>query len=228
MFTRTLKIVVATMFLTGVQAAQSAPIPVANAGFEDPVLADFTHTSGQVPPVPGWTATSTPDAIVFNPPVSYFTAGPAEGNNALFADGRYDAWGSTAKATQINLATIDVLKQYELKVMVGQDAQSTLFGDYTISLLKDGVVAASISNFGGGTGATPAPDSWSDVMLLYTPLSGDAGMSLGIRLESGTVGTASAGSRTWFDNVRLTSIPEPTGLAVLGLAALPMMRRRSR
>jgi hypothetical protein len=72
--------------------------------------------------------------------------------------------------------------------------------------------------------------SLTDFAIVTTPVTGDAaGHQIGIRIMTHTdVGSSSAQGQFDFDNVRLTIVPEPGGVALCAVAAGLFMRRGRR
>jgi len=121
---------------------------------------------------------------------------------------------------QVTGHTITAGESYTLKVDVGQisnfsgsEATIWLFGGTTgmgtpLSNTNGTAELAGIAPPGGGSAAYLL-----DQTVTYTAVAGDPfeGELLGIAL------TNSVGTQTLFDNVRLSYIPEPSSLALLGL-----------
>ena len=178
--------------------AMAASIPVTNAGFESPVMADGAlATAVGVSGTYGWyeeDGTVWPPAYYQNPTTNAFTSIP-EGQNVLLLDCRPSYVFSYVE--QPGIIAINEAKVYTLQVYVGRNKTSPVPGEYFVALLKDGAVAADYI-----TRTTfPAADSWMEITLTYTPMPGDGGKILGIRF--GTLDDV-LNAFLYFDDVRLS------------------------
>jgi hypothetical protein len=203
--------------------ADAALLNIANAGFEDPVLASGEFTQNILP---GWNAYD-PNGVysgnsgygVFNPTsTGAYLGGVPEGNNDAYV---YVVDNSVAGISQTLSDVLTANTQYTLTVDVGNPAPYTGYPElagfpgHAVQLLAGGNVIAQEASqiISQGTFATST--------LTYTATAGDAllGQPLEIRLLN-TVGNT--GVEVDFDNVRLeaisaTTVPEPTSM--LGILA---------
>ncbi len=212
--------------------SSSRAVTINNAGFEDPAVGDGNFTS-VVPP--GFTGVVGGIVGVFDPVNSFFTGttgnpvpAPGEGNQVAFffaSDGQ-----GPSSLSQTTSAVIAADTTYSLSVAVGQ-AEASLgrpFAGYDIALMSGATVLASNLNL-----ITPAPDTFSTVSISYTPGPSDPsiGSLLSIRLSSTASGPGGGViTETFMDNVQLTAVPEPSSIALAGLAAVGLaifVRRRS-
>ena len=211
--------VVAAMFV--LSATAGAAILVQNPGFEDPVLAedDWTWLN-----VPGW-AQVGPDSIgVWNVTDADFDPVIApEGENVAYTE--YAPDGSANGLSQILTETLAADTDYTLTVEVG-NSWAYYWSGYSVQLLAGGTVIAEDNNT-----LWPGYMTWATSTVEYTydaAASALVGQPLEIRLlnlgldmdaaEPSVVGVE-------FDNVVL--VPEPATLALLGLGALILKRKRS-
>jgi len=211
--------VVAAMFV--LSATAGAAILVQNPSFEDPVLAedDWTWLS-----VPGWTQAGADGIGVWNVTEADFTPVIApEGENVAYTE--YAPDGSANGLSQILTETLAADTDYTLTVEVG-NSWAYYWAGYSVQLLAGGTVIAEDNN-------TLWPDYmlWETSTVQYNYDAADSalvGQPLEIRLlnlgldmdaaEPSVVGVE-------FDNVVL--VPEPATLALLGLGALILKRKRS-
>ena len=211
-------------FAAGVQG-QITGIQIANAGFEFPAQTNDGNINTDV--VSAWLESGGTIGN-FNPNQSFYTdpssldanggqVGDMDGENALFFANNTDQ-----SVTQTLSSLAEVGLTYDLTVAVGdRDAGGRAgFAGYTIELLSDSQVLASVS---GTELESPGDGTFTDVSLSYTVVDGDPLGPLGIRV--GTNGAA-AGRSTDFDNIRLTAVPEPGSLALVSLGGLALFRRR--
>ncbi len=196
--------------------ASALPIYVANAGFEDFVLADGEITRNLPPcnspcvpssdPVPGWTEIG--DVGTFNPSIPYFPSEAPEGQNVA---GLHQG---SLRQTVSDVLTLG--NQYELVVDVG-NAIGFPFSNYSVELWA-GEFQLDFEN-----NLSPALGSFATSIIEYTPTDADPiGQQLEIRLTSQFLGVN-------YDNVRLTVVPEPNTalLLSLGLIRIGIRRRAS-
>jgi len=186
----------------------STLVPVANAGFESPVLTDGTEESNP----PGWTdgyydlANPTVWVVgealagVYNPDATIGYGGVVpEGENVAYttASSSRDRGLSQVLSTSLEANT-----RYELSVLVGNPYlfnRSTATADYRIELLAGGVLLAL------DTGPSPINDqTWKTAMVVYD--SGEEPAQLGEPLEIRLIAVNyTDGKGVDFDDVKLTA-----------------------
>ena len=225
--------------------AYATELFIVNPGFEDPVTpaATFSGTNNAAPP--GWSISDASSGLqdyryygVWNPEgTNSYINGAPEGDNVgvVFLINNFN---STPGGLQQTLGdTLQLSTEYRLTVQVGNFAPSGSefnfagFPGYRVELLAGGVVIASDNNtlsIGEGVFATST--------VTYTSGTTDAraGQALGIRLMnlnfSSTSPNNASGIEVNFDDVHLisTAVPEPSALALVGLAGLTVwgLRRR--
>lgn len=193
--------------------AHAAPASLTNPSFEDPPQGEvgFTDYNAGANPnaIPGWTITGGGNAGVFNPGTGQYPGqGATDGSQVAFSNG-----GNTIAQA---VGVLQAQTQYTLQVDLG-DRTDTPFPTYQIQLFAGGQVVAQ-----NATSLTPPDGGFvTDTVTFTTGTSHPVlGAAMEIRLISG-------GVQANFDKVRLdvTAVPEPTGLAVLGVAALGRRRR---
>ena len=213
--------VVAAVIFALSATAGAAAIPVANPGFEDPVLAADGWTWLDVP---GWTPVGVYGVGIWNVTSADFDPVLApEGQNVLYTE--YTV-GDAGGAAQVLTETFAADTDYTLTVEVG-NSYYYYFSGYSVQLLAGGVVIAEDND-------TLWPDykKWATSTVAYTYDPADAALvgqpleirllALGLDKDSPPPGELIG---VEFDNVVL--VPEPATLALLGLGALMLKRRRS-
>ena len=195
--------------------ARAGFIPIANAGFEDPMTTSFTNGGAT-----GWTLSGTGGVWnINNAPLGFWTVPAPEGNQIGWLSTA--AGGGPSSYSQILSASLQANADYTLTGSVGHPLGfgSTPDPDtvYTVTLLAGGNVLASIS----GTG----PEATFAAFTLNFNSAGSAfvGQTLEIHL-------ASSQPQTGFDDIRLQEavIPEPSSALLLGIGALSIAGWRSR
>jgi len=218
-----LTIVAATLFALSA-SADAAGIPIINAGFEDPVLAEDDWTWLDVP---GWTQVGGDGAGVWNTTTADFDPVIApEGQNVVYTEN--PASGVANGVAQILTETFAAGTDYTLTVVVG-NSWAYYWSGYRVELLADGVVIAEDDN-------TLHPDymEWGASTVEYTYDAADSGLvgqaleirllNLGIDIDGRpgeTVGVE-------FDDVNLAIVPEPATMTMLALGGIAMLKRRKR
>jgi hypothetical protein len=218
---RTFLAVVAAAIFALSATAGGAAITVANPGFEDPVLAEDDWTWLDVP---GWTPVGAEGVGVWNVTLTDFDPVVApEGQNVLYTE--YTV-GDAGGVAQVLTETFADATDYTLTVEVG-NSYYYYFSGYSVQLLAGGVVIAEDND-------TLWPDykQWATSTVAYTYDPADAALvgqpleirllALGLDKDNPPAGELIG---VEFDNVVL--VPEPATLALLGLGALMLKRRRS-
>jgi len=172
--------------------------------------------------VPGWTTTSN-EGIWNTTNADFAPVVAPDGENVLYSE---DVVGGTGGVAQILTEMFAANTDYTLTVEVG-NSNYYYFSGYKVQLLAGGTVIAEDND-------TLLPDymTWATSTVEYTYDSADSalvGQPLEIRLLN--LGLANDGPGVddligvEFDNVVL--VPEPATLALLGLGALILKRKRS-
>ncbi len=202
-------------------SAGAAVIPIVNPGFEDPVLAEDDWTWLDVP---GWIQVGGDGPGVWNTTSSDFDPVMApEGQNVLYTEN--GTAGTANGVAQVLTDTFAANTDYTLTAEVG-NSWAYYYAGYSVQLLAGGTVIAENNN-----------TLWPDYMLWDTSTvqyaykvadQGLVGQPLEIRLLNLGLDMDQSGGDVVgveFDNVILT--PEPATLALLGLGALMLKRKRS-
>jgi autotransporter-associated beta strand protein len=174
----------------------SQPVPVNNAGFEAPVLADGGF---QAAPIPGWSNTGTGDRGLLNPTTSDFTTEAPEGSNVAYVA---NASGEAGVSQLLGGSSgqLQVGATYSLRVKVGNSAFVTSFPGYRVQLLANGTVLAEDDN-----SLAPAEGAFvtSTVNYVYNASLHAAlvGQPLEVRLLCKAIDT----SEVAFDDVQLSA-----------------------
>ena len=215
---KTVLTVVAALFV--LSASAGGAIPVENSGFELPVRGEDGWTWLNVP---GWTQVGVDSIGVWNVTLSDFDPVIApEGENVAYTEQAptNTASGLGQVLTELFAADTD----YTLTVEVG-NSWSYYWSGYSVQLLAGGTIIAEDNN-------TLWPDymKWATSTVDYTYDSGDSGLvgqpleirllNLGIDMDVAQPDVVGVE----FDDVVL--IPEPATMALLGLGALMLKRRK--
>ena len=189
------------------QAAHAIPIPITNAGFESPVLADGAQSTS----VTGWTHPfSGQNLKVTNPTTSQFAGEAYEGENILLFTG-------SATLTQV-VGTISY-GTYTLIAAFG-DPFGASMSDLDL-FLRRGTSFLSPSS----TSFVPPPDGgYSLFTRIYEVKPDNANGTLVGQSFNIFAFLSGSGGQVALDDIRLdfspiagTGIPEPASVALLGL-----------
>jgi hypothetical protein len=233
---KTILTVVAVAILALSASAGAWVIPIDNPGFEDPVLAEgeWNYSMDNQ----GWGYFDNDGYIgSWNVTTAEFPGEAPEGENVGWAEGEGMLGGFAQVLTDPD-ATLKAGWTYTLTVEVGYALSTDPFGGYKVQLLAGGTPhtpGTGADYTGPVTGGTLLAEDnnlltiaqgtfeTSTVTYTYDPAhSGLLGEPLQIRLIA-----YAASDEVEFDDVRLDGIPEPATLALLGLGALMLKRRRS-
>jgi hypothetical protein len=189
-------------------ASSADEVAIVNAGFEDQVLGNGAFSFS----IPGWT--NAGDSGTFNPTTGQFASEAPEGSNVAFSS------NAGPVISQVLAAVLDIDTEYTLSVLVG-DRLDLPFPGYSVQLLAGGVILAEDNN-----SMSPVNGDFFESTVTYESSLSDTqiGEALEIRLRG-------FGQQVNFDDVRLNavaSIPEPSGMVILGLGAAfgCLIRRR--
>ena len=190
--------------------AVGAVIPVANPGFEDPVLADGTITNFFVN---DWTLSATGVAGTWNPTTSEYPSEAPEGDNVSFVNGNLNYI-----VQDLNVFVAPNLI-YTLEVDVGKRLDMGANWNYSVELIIAGTNdPAGILAIDAGSLA-PNPGQFLTSTVTYTaPSSGpEIGRELAIKLRNRNTDQVN------FDNVRLTAVPLPAAFYLFGAGLLGLV-----
>ncbi|MFQ5635399.1 MAG: hypothetical protein ACE5G3_08720 [Gammaproteobacteria bacterium] len=206
--------------------AQGASISIANAGFEDIILAD----GGFNVAVSQWTVT---DGGTWNPTIAEYPGEAPEGQNVAFLG---SVSGATTGVLQQTLATTFAAGlQYTLSALIGDRLDMTL-PTFRIGLWADGVLVST----GGLVTAQsdpriPADGGFGTVTASVVADAAIAGKAIEIKLEAfladpPLVLDLDPVAQISFDNIQLSSavVPLPPALLLFGSALAMLLRRRGR
>jgi hypothetical protein len=188
-----------------------ATIPIVNAGFENPTLAD----GGSTPSAPGWISIPAGNSGIQNPTTLIFPGEAPEGQNVAYIN---TLPNQTSVLEQTLLATIAPGIEYTLQVDVGrrldQAGLMKIFAPRIQLQTAAGTVLASSGCLHGNFG------SFLTCTATYTaPTSGGAvGQALKISLQS--IGGSLSTEQANFDNVRLTAVPLPAAVYLFGFGLI--------
>lgn len=192
------------------RVANADLIFINNPSFENDVLGDGNFTAS----INGWSISGTGGGTwnINNTPVFWNTPAP-HGNQIGYATDASQA--GSASISQTLSTSLASNSEYTLDVFVGHP---TGFGtSYTIDLLAGANVLATKSGIG------PQGSFQLETLTFDSLGSAFVGQPLGIRLYSDSPQTA-------FDSVSLsvTSVPEPSSLALAGLSCAFFFLRRKK
>lgn len=235
---------------------QAQPLFVPNHSFENPSTAGFPFDTN--PFVDAWQKIAQPPeyaSLGAGAPPWYGTAGVFSNTSPSSVAPYLNVTGNQAgyilmapKVTMFQdysvsptfTSTYEVGKSYNLtlglfarssfaSILPGSTLELSLYYlDDSNSKVKVGSTVVSYSAAAFPTSPTPSLIDYQVNTL--TVSAGDAwvGKHIGIQLES-TIPLELTSFGNWdFDNVRLTAVPEPTALALLGLGFGALMRARAR
>ncbi len=199
--------------VVAVLPAHAAPVPIVNAGFETPVLADKGSVAA-----PGWsdydpTSSGTIgnglNYGTYNPPVAAYPEGVPDGSNTGWF---YNLTTVELGMQQTLAATIAPSTRYTLRVQVGDPIDYDGFGlagfpGYRIELAADaGGPSERVLASDANSLSIPEGTFWESVITYNSPASGDViGKAITIRL----IGYPGPGIEADFDDVRLDASPLP-------------------
>jgi hypothetical protein len=208
----------ATMVILGAGRSQAAAIAVPNFSFEANVLVTDPSATTLVT---SWVGSGSFTATD-NPPAGGFTGAGGSGTPVGGHLGQSAYLDSNSALVSLNpLTTIQLGDEFTLTVALG-DRIGNEPGDIRIGfLINDAFVPGGTTTFAA---ANFSPEgTFTDASWTYVAQAGDVGGSLKIYLGTGPTSFVN------FDNVRLTSVPEPAAAAIaapLALLALARCRRR--
>jgi hypothetical protein len=178
-----------------------APVPIANAGFEDPVVENGSFQGGL--PV-GWTSFGTASFGILNPSTTDYLAEAPEGQNVA---GIYNAVTEAGLSQTLSGSAGQLIAgaSYSLSVKVGNPESIVGFPGYKIQLLASGTVLAENDNT-----SPPAAGVFVTASANYTYNAGLHSALVGMPLEIRLVSKATNDGEVDFDDVQLTfTLAEP-------------------
>jgi hypothetical protein len=203
-----------TSLLLGAAPALSLPIAVANAGFEDPILAEPDSTDDDLP---GWIGAGgvlvASNFGAFNPPASFFPAEAPEGVNvAYIQDGEIGQplsdtleRGAYTLSVRVGQSLVDVPSPFRVQLWAG----TTLLAEETAPIATAGEFAEVVVQYGASE-SDPELGSLLEIVLV----------------DDGVPGQFA--DEPYFDDVRLDfePVPEPSAALLLlaGATALALAR----
>jgi hypothetical protein len=207
----------AAMLLLGAGRGQAAAIAVPNFSFQDNVLVNDPSSTTLVS---SWVGSGSFTATD-NPPAGGFTGAGGSSTPVGGHLGQSAYLDSNSALVSLNpLTTIQLGEEFTLTVALG-DRIGNEPGDVRIGfLINDAFVAGGTTTF---SAVTYSPEgTFTDASWTYVTQAGDVGGSLKIYLGTGPTSFVN------FDNVRLTSVPEPAAAAIAAPFALLALARHRR
>lgn len=185
-----------------------------------------------------------------NPTVTLFGT---QGAEVVYANGGLTVTINYFLQANSNGSAADLAEQVVFETVSGINLRLFQYNDFDVSGTSGGDTATRLNsstifqvdgNFGVTTGATPIPEFsemslWSDVL---SDITGTAGYFLNTAAGSG-IGETQSGDMTFafqwnrdlgdrdsllLSTNKVAAVPEPATLAVLGLGAAALLRRRKR
>jgi hypothetical protein len=177
---------------TAISAWGAESVPITNAGFEDPVVAD-----GATGVATAWADVGTGGGTVFNPTTSQYAAEAPEGDNvaSLFAGADGDGFSQTLSGAT---GQLQADATYALTVQVG-DPADVGFDGYKVQFLADGTVLAEDDNT-----VVPLNGEFAPATVNYVYNATLHSALLGQPLEIRLLTKGLASGETNFDDVQLT------------------------
>jgi hypothetical protein len=212
--------------------AVSATIAISNHSFEDPVLGeeDLSQTTT------GWTfftaGNGSPGRAIFNPTDTWFsgstdgTPAGADGTNVLTTytggSGQIAGVHQTIAGTPLTAG-----QTYMMTVAIG-DYKSLIPNRWHLAIsTKSMGVGSYLVDYSPTNGnALLTNDAFTDFSVQYTATGLESQIGQDLRITIWAQNHGEGGTHVVFDNVRLTSIPEPSAALLGGLGLLALLRRR--
>ena len=199
-----------------------ATIPVVNAGFENPTLAD----GGSTPSAPGWVSIPAGNSGIQNPTTLIFPSEAPEGQNVAYINTLPNQTSILEQTLSTTIAP-DII--YTLEVDVGRRLDQAGLGKFFapriqlqtaggLVLTGSGCLHGSFGSFVTCTATYTAPTT-----------GGPLGQALKISLQN--IGQSGSTEQANFDNVRLTAVPLPAAVYLFGSGLIGLIgiakRRKS-
>ena len=203
-----------------------AAIVVTNGSFET-----FTGTSTAFPygEVSDWTYAGTPLSngngllAAISETLTPIPNTP-HGSNWLLVDSR-----TVGQYIFLDVGTINLGQQLTLSALIGRQ-QNVGLSDFELALYRSdgnsGTPDVMLTGIVRDDVPVLAPQGSVTMSANYTALAADAGETLFVRIGALSGTSTNPVFQTLIDNVDVTVIPEPSTVALIGLGALGLLRRR--
>lgn len=215
--------------LLALPAGAATVIPVTNHSFETPTLGD-----GGGAGFTGWSFFGVNGgAITYNPTSANFT-GAAGSGTPSGADGANVLSTNAAQTTGyggvnqvITGAQLTAGETYTMTVAVGAYKDLGV-SDWRLAINTQSMAIGNYLAATTGTAGQLTVDDFNDFTVQYTATGSETQKGENLQIWIMNAANSWSSKNVAFDNVRFTSIPEPSAALLGGIGCLLLLRRRSR